>query len=328
MPAAAVAEAIERSMPAEMTTNVAPDREHEDDAVRLRDVREVVPRQEHVLGDREVDAEQDERHEDAGVASHRQAAGPRGAPETATWATCSAASPAAANSPRTSPRKKTRMRSAIPSSSGSSDEMTMIAAPRLGALLHQAVDLALGADVDPARRLREHEHLEIAVEDPPEDDLLLVAARERGDAHLRGRGDHVVALDRRADAPALRARVQHAGARELARPRDGEVLGHAARGQQRGTACDRPARGRSRWRARSAGARGRRAGRGRARCPRSGSPRRAPGRARPCPSRPARRRRRSRRGGRSASWAPAGRRASAAPRPRGPSRRARSLRLR
>ena len=83
-----------------------------------------------------------------------------------------------------------------------------------------------------------------------------VVMRRSGDG-----GADVVALDRRAHAPALGARVEHARARELARPRDGEVLGHAARRQQRGPLAvvgheADPARERG-----CAAARGRRAGR-------------------------------------------------------------------
>ena len=127
------------------------------------------------------------------------------------------------------------MRSAIPTSSGSIGRDEDDRRAQLGTLLHQAVDLALGADVDAARRLREHQHLGVAVEHPPEHDLLLVAARERSDTALRRGGHDVVALDRRAHAPTLRARVHHTGAGQLADPRDCEVLGHAAGGQQPGT---------------------------------------------------------------------------------------------
>ena len=129
IPAAVAADAVERSMPAEMITNVAPSASTR---TTLFDSRcsEVVPGQEDVLGEREVDAHHDQRPEDAGVARRRRAA--RLAVRTPETATCASLSPRPARGRELgthSPRKKTRMRSAIPISSGSSDEIRMIAAP-------------------------------------------------------------------------------------------------------------------------------------------------------------------------------------------------------
>ena len=53
----------------------------------------------------------------------------------------------------------TSTRSAIPSTSGSSDEIISTARPWPGELGHQAVHLGLGADVDAARRLVDDQHL-------------------------------------------------------------------------------------------------------------------------------------------------------------------------
>ena len=100
-------------------------------------------------------------------------------------------------------------------------------------LLQQRVDLAPGADVDPARGLRQHQHVDVAVQHAPEHHLLLVAPRQRGDAAARRRGAHVVALDRGPHAAALRPRVDQAAVRQRARPGHGEVLRDAARRQQR-----------------------------------------------------------------------------------------------
>ena len=54
----------------------------------------------------------------------------------------------------------------------------------LGELVDDLVDLGLGPDVDPARGLVEDEHARMRVQPLAQHDLLLVAARQRGDRHL------------------------------------------------------------------------------------------------------------------------------------------------
>ena len=109
----------------------------------------------------------------------------------------------------------------------------MIAAPCSAGSCMQPVDLALGADVDAARRLAEHEHVDAEREDAPEDDLLLVAARERGDRLPRRRCSRRSARSPRGPRT-LRTGVEHARVREAPDPGHGEVLGHAPGRQQRG----------------------------------------------------------------------------------------------
>ena len=62
--------------------------------------------------------------------------------------------------------------------SGSSDEIIMMALPSRGEVVEKPVDLALGADVDAARRLVEDQDVGVAREPLGDDDLLLVAAGE------------------------------------------------------------------------------------------------------------------------------------------------------
>ena len=75
-----------------------------------------------------------------------------------------------------------------------------------GKLPEERVDLALRADVDPARRIEAEERLEPVCEPARDRDLLLVAPREPADLALRTRIDRE-RLDRRADPPPLRPHV-------------------------------------------------------------------------------------------------------------------------
>ena len=61
-------------MPAVITTKVIPKRENQDDRVRAEDVLPVLDAEEHVLRKRQVDAEDEEAGEDAGVSAERRAA--------------------------------------------------------------------------------------------------------------------------------------------------------------------------------------------------------------------------------------------------------------
>ena len=95
------------------------------------------------------------------------------------------------------------------------------------------------ADVEAARRLVEDEQAEVAVELAGDDDLLLVAARQRAGRDLRGRRPDVVLRDR------LRRRARRS------RRRCGGSRGRTARGSSRsGRGCRRP---RTRGRARTGG---------------------------------------------------------------------------
>ena len=69
----------------------------------------------------------------------------------------------------------------MPSTSGSSLEIMMIAMPFARKLAHQAVDLGLGADVDAARRLVHDEDARLGREPFRQADLLLVAAGKLSD---------------------------------------------------------------------------------------------------------------------------------------------------
>jgi hypothetical protein len=64
----------------------------------------------------------------------------------------------------------------MPSSSGSSEEMTRHRLALGGEPVDDRVDLVLGADVDAAGRLVEDQHVRVGEDPLAEDDLLLVAA--------------------------------------------------------------------------------------------------------------------------------------------------------
>ena len=81
---------------------------------------------------------------------------------------CSVAS-ARVNSPVRRPSHRTRIRSHSVSSSGSSLEVTMMPRPCAAKLVHQPIQLGLGADVDAARRIVEQQHLGLG-EQPAADD--------------------------------------------------------------------------------------------------------------------------------------------------------------
>src|SRR5262245_19307409 len=64
----------------------------------------------------------------------------------------------------------------------------------IGEAAQHRVDLVLGADIDPARRLVEDEHARFHRQPFGEDDLLLVAAREASDGRRYRRGPNVEAF--------------------------------------------------------------------------------------------------------------------------------------
>ena len=68
------------------------------------------------------------------------------------------------------------MRSQTVSSSGSSLEVTMMPSPCAAELVHQAIELGLGADVDAARRIVEQQHLGLR-QQPAADDRTFAGCR-------------------------------------------------------------------------------------------------------------------------------------------------------
>ena len=92
---------------------------------------------------------------------------------------CSSAPPG--NSATVRPRLSTTTRSQRPSSSGISLEAMRTPSPCRGELANAGVNLALGADVDAARRLVEQQSRGSAEHFLGEHDLLLIAARQRAD---------------------------------------------------------------------------------------------------------------------------------------------------
>ena len=72
--------------------------------------------------------------------------------------------------------------------------------------LQQVIDLRLGADVDADRRLLQDEQLDLRLHPAGDDDLLLIAAAERGDRLLGVLGLDREALERRARVWRFRSR--------------------------------------------------------------------------------------------------------------------------
>ncbi len=74
--------------------------------------------------------------------------------------------------------------------------MSRIAAPRLRCSTKLAADILGGADVQPACRLGDDDHLGVAFQHPGQDHLLDIAAGEGADA-VAGRGLDLVRGDQR-----------------------------------------------------------------------------------------------------------------------------------
>ncbi len=70
------------------------------------------------------------------------------------------------------------MRSASPTSSGSSVDRKIDHPPSSASSPDEMVDLALGTDVDAARRIVQQHDIRMDLQPLADDDLLLVAARE------------------------------------------------------------------------------------------------------------------------------------------------------
>src|SRR4029078_12473462 len=99
-------------------------------------------------------------------------------------------------------------------------------------LAQERVDLALGADVDAARRV-EAEHRADAAGDPACDrHLLLVAAGQAPDLTL-GTGVDLEPFDGAPDPPSLGASVDRTPRAEWCRERQGDVLADRALHQER-----------------------------------------------------------------------------------------------
>ena len=95
----------------------------------------------------------------------------------------------------------------------------------------QVVDRPLGPDVDPARGLVGDEHLRPAQQHAREEQLLLIAARQRARRGAGAVGPHRPALERLAGAPALGAAAHEA------------VAAHAAQaGRETFSVTERPSR--------------------------------------------------------------------------------------
>ena len=100
--------------------------------------------------------------------------------------------------PTISPSYMMAIRSPRARTSSSSLETTMTATPVVADLDDLAVHVLDRADVETACRLRADEHLEWARELARDDDLLLVASRERADQRVAARCADVELLERRA----------------------------------------------------------------------------------------------------------------------------------
>ena len=141
----------------------------------------------------------------------------------------------------------------MPSSSGSSDEIMMMPAPRCGQPVHQVVDLDLGADVDAARGLVEDEDARVAGQPLAEHHLLLIAAAQQPHL-LRRRGLDAEILDDRFGEVALRSGAGRNPARgQLAGRGAARCCAPPSARRPGPRPCDPPAAGRCPWRIASAG---------------------------------------------------------------------------
>jgi hypothetical protein len=94
-------------------------------------------------------------------------------------------------------------------------------------LVDQLVDLRLAGDVDPARRLVEHQHVDLVVQQPPDGHLLLVAAGKLSDRLARMRAANPEAIDPPRGGPILPRRPHREGRTERLEPCEGHIVGDA-----------------------------------------------------------------------------------------------------
>ena len=87
----------------------------------------------------------------------------------------------AQDAPTTAPSRSTMTVSAPSTTSSSSEEMSSDRHPLRGELADERLDLRLGADVDPARRIVEEQDARVQAQHAREQDLLLVAPGQLAD---------------------------------------------------------------------------------------------------------------------------------------------------
>ena len=124
---------------------------------------------------------------------------------------------------RTRPSEMTRTVSARPSTSSISLETTTIGVAGRGEAPDEGVDLGAGADVDTARGLVEQQDARAVHEPAREEDLLLVAARQRPRLPVGVGRSQLERLDLLARDLPLGALVEEAGLREPRHRREGDV---------------------------------------------------------------------------------------------------------
>ena len=124
------------------------------------------------------------------------------------------------------PSDMTRMRSASRSSSGSSELTTTMARPVTRQPEDQVINLALGADIDAARRFVEQQHARLRRQPLADHDLLLVAARQRSGALVDAvAADAELARPRCAASSASPAKDADAEPRQRSDQRQRDIVG-------------------------------------------------------------------------------------------------------
>ena len=137
--------------------------------------------------------------------------------------TRSAVASARVSSPVVRPSRSTTTRSAMPSTSGNSEEIISTASPSGGQPVHQRVDLRPRADVHPARRLVEDQQAPRLQQVSREEHLLLVAAGERRGGLLEPLRAHVEFAGFVRCGGLLLRDPQEAAVHELTKERHGDV---------------------------------------------------------------------------------------------------------
>ena len=226
----------------------------QDRRLLIEDVQQVDLRQERRAGDRERDEERREGQRDAG---RPQALGARLPERPAPDAPPASVTPSAPVTPRSGRgcrergRQHRRLghllaaqladdpaRAHHEHAVGEPEDLLELGGDEqhaeavVGQRHEQVVDRPLGADVDPARGLVGDEHLRPAQQHAREEQLLLVAARQRARRRAGAVRPHRPALERLAGAPALGAAADEAVAADAAQAGQGDVLRDRAPEQQ------------------------------------------------------------------------------------------------